>query len=101
MRGRGIGLGRRRGSRLAISRSTSRRRLRTSKNQRRLFGLHRYDRAQGFNPAVRRLRGSSMGDLLDPACEVMGGRWSREWFSNDAEGWQAPPAYWFQWGVRR
>lgn len=69
--------------------------------KRRLFGLHRYDRAQGFDPPVKRLRGPRMGDLLREACDLMGGRWSRQWFSNDVEGWQAPPAYWIQWSARR
>ncbi len=72
----------------------------SSEVKQRLFGLHRYDRAQGFEPAVERLRGSSLGELMRQACERMGGRWARDWFSNDAQGWQGPPAYWFQWGAR-
>lgn len=67
-----------------------------AEDKRRLFGLHRYERAQGFNPPVTRLRGSSMADLLGQACHIMGGGWSQEWFSNDVEGWQGPPAYWLQ-----
>jgi hypothetical protein len=69
--------------------------------KRRLFGLHRYEPAQGFKPPVKQLRGTSWADLMGEACDIMGGRWSREWFSNDVEGWRAPPAYWFQWGTRR
>jgi hypothetical protein len=72
-----------------------------AEDKRRLFGLHRYERAEGFNPPVRRLRGSSMADLLGQACHIMGGGWSREWFSRDVEGWRGPPAYWLQWGTRR
>ena len=69
--------------------------------KRRLFGLHRYEPAQGFKPPVKQLRGTSWADLMGEACDIMGGRWSREWFSNDVEGWRAPPAYWLQWGTRR
>lgn len=68
-------------------------------DKKRLVGLHRYDRAQGFDPPVIRLRGTSMAELLGQAREVMGGGWSRDWFSNDAEDWQGPPAYWFQWAA--
>jgi hypothetical protein len=72
-----------------------------AEDKRRLFGLHRYERAQGFNPPVTRLRGSSMSDVLGQACHLMGRGWEREWFSNAVDGWQGPPAYWLQWGVRR
>lgn len=69
-------------------------------DKRRLFGLHRYDRAQGFDPKVVRLRGSSEVDVLRQACELMGGPWVRDWFSDQAMGWRAPPSYWVQWGGR-
>lgn len=61
-------------------------------------GLHRFDRAQGFNPDVVRLMGVSAGEVIGQACEVMGGRFTRSWSSDEMEQWRAAPAVWLQWG---
>lgn len=64
-----------------------------------LAGLHRYEVAQGFQPAVVRFTGASSHDVLMGAVGQMGGELpSQSWSSADAEDWQAPPAVWFAWG---
>jgi hypothetical protein len=60
-------------------------------------GLHRYEVAQGFKPTVQALTGTSSGDVLRQACDVMGGQPTRRWSSADVKGWDRPPAVWFAW----
>ncbi len=60
-------------------------------------GRHRYEVAQGFQPAIRRLTGRSVHDVLAQACEVMGGEPEERWSSAEAADWQAPQAVWFAW----
>jgi hypothetical protein len=62
-----------------------------------LFGRHRYDVAQGFQPSKHRLTGASADELLEKACAVMGGRPMRSWSSAQVEDWNRPPAVWFAW----
>ncbi|MGY1651711.1 hypothetical protein ACI79X_10885 [Geodermatophilus sp. SYSU D01119] len=62
-----------------------------------LFGRHRYDVAQGFQPPVRRLSGASADDVLHQAVEVMGLPPIRAWSSSEVEDWDRPPAVWFAW----
>jgi hypothetical protein len=62
-----------------------------------LFGRHRYDVAQGFQPTVRRLTGRSADDVLDQACAVMDSEPIRSWSSAQVEDWDRPPAVWFAW----
>ena len=65
-----------------------------------VFGRHRYDLAQGFQPPVHRLEGRSSDDVLAQACALMGGRLPVvRWSSADKPGWQAPPAVWFAWAA--
>ncbi len=59
--------------------------------------LHRYDVAEGFQPAVMRLEGRWSGQVRDKASAVMGSQPARSWSSDQAEGWQGPPAVWFAW----
>jgi hypothetical protein len=63
-----------------------------------LGGLHRYEVAQGFQPAVTRFEGRSSAAVLNRACEVMRSAPSTRWSSADVEDWQGPPAVWFAWG---
>jgi hypothetical protein len=59
---------------------------------------HRYDVAQGFQPERVQVWGRSADDVIGRASEVFGGLAPvRRWSSNDAEGWQGPPAVWVQW----
>lgn len=68
-----------------------------SDSLRRPKGLHRFDRAQGFTPAVVRLRGTSAADVTAQACAVMGFPVARSWSSDEADGWKGAPAIWLQW----
>jgi hypothetical protein len=64
-----------------------------------VFGRQRYGVAEGFQPTVLRIEGTSAAQVLDEAVAVMGG-WlpSKRWSSEDSEGWKGPPAVWFAWG---
>ena len=65
----------------------------------RVRGLHRYDVAQGYQPASQRLRGRSPDDVLAQASELFGLEPATRWSSDEVEGWAGPPAIWAQWGV--
>jgi hypothetical protein len=61
-------------------------------------GMHRYEVAEGFQPAVLRLVGASRVEVLEQACDVMGGRPERSWFSGDGlEDDDGPPRVWHAW----
>jgi hypothetical protein len=64
---------------------------------RRLTGLHRYEVAQGFQPAKIECYGSSAEDVIDRASGYMGSAPERVWLSSSVEGWRGPPACWAQW----
>jgi hypothetical protein len=65
---------------------------------RRIAGLHRYEVAQGFQPATIRFTGRRYEDVVAAACEHMGGGLPEYvWRSWEQEGWIAPPAVWVQW----
>jgi hypothetical protein len=64
---------------------------------RRLAGLHRYEVAQGFQPAKILCYGVSAEDVIGRASEYMGSAPERVWLSSSVEGWRAPPACWAQW----
>lgn len=66
---------------------------------RRPAGLHRFDVAEGFSPRAVRVRASSRSGLIAEASELMGGRPSRFWFSDQVDGWRGAPALWLQWGA--
>jgi hypothetical protein len=60
-------------------------------------GLHRYEVAQGFAPAVERIVGTSRHEAIALASDRMGRPPAREWSSADAEDWKGPPAVWVAW----
>ena len=64
---------------------------------RRPAGLHRYEVAQGFQPAKIECYGSSADDVIERASRYMGARPERVWHSSSVEGWRGPPACWAQW----
>jgi hypothetical protein len=64
---------------------------------RRLAGLHRYEVAQGFQPAKIECYGSSAEDVIERASGYMGSAPERVWLSSSVEGWRGPPACWAQW----
>jgi len=64
----------------------------------RLAGLHRYEVAQGFQPEMTPVWGRTRDEAYAKACGLMGGEVpERVWTSDQAEGWQAPPALWLSW----
>jgi hypothetical protein len=62
------------------------------------YGLHRYDVAQGFQPKLRRLRGPSLGDVLDQATAIMGRAPVEIWDSADMPDWDRPHSVRATWG---
>src|SRR4051794_33330275 len=65
--------------------------------ERRLAGLHRYEVAQGFQPAKVECYGASADDVIERASGHMGSAPERVWLSSSVEGWRGPPACWAQW----
>jgi hypothetical protein len=70
---------------------------REMEDARRLAGLHRYEVAQGFQPAKIECYGSSAEDVIERASGYMGSAPERVWLSSSVEGWRGPPACWAQW----
>jgi hypothetical protein len=64
----------------------------------RVPGLHRYEVAQGFQPAKVECYGRSAEDVIERASGYMGSPPERVWLSSSVEGWRGPPACWAQWG---
>ena len=64
---------------------------------RRLSGLHRYEVAQGFQPAKIECYGNSAEDVIERASGYMGSAPGHVWLSASVEGWRGPPACWAQW----
>lgn len=60
-------------------------------------GLHRYEVAEGFQPARLRFSGRSAAEVVDQAVTVMGARPAAAWSSRDSAHWEGPPAVWFAW----
>lgn len=65
--------------------------------ERRLAGLHRYEVAQGFQPAKINCYGKSAEQVLKRASGYMGAPPTRVWLSSQEEGWRGAPACWAQW----
>jgi hypothetical protein len=67
-------------------------------DERRRAGLHRYEVAQGFQPVEVKLHGRTVDEVIEQACEQLGGaRPLRVWSSDETEGRYGPPACWAQW----
>ncbi len=66
-------------------------------DEHRLAGLHRYEVAQGFQPAKVECYGASAEDVIERASGYMGSAPERVWLSSGMEGWRGPPACWAQW----
>ena len=63
----------------------------------RMAGLHRYEVAQGFQPASVLCYGRSADEAIEQASGYLGAVPERVWFSSSVEGWRGPPACWAQW----
>jgi hypothetical protein len=70
---------------------------REMEDERRLAGLHRYEVAQGFQPAKIECYGTTAEDVIERASGYMGSAPEQIWLSSSVEGWRAPPACWAQW----
>jgi hypothetical protein len=66
-------------------------------SERAVKGLHRYEVAQGFQPPVLPFTGTTAEGCLAQASAHMGAEPSSLWRSEDAPGWQGPPAVWAAW----
>ena len=66
-------------------------------SERRPAGLHRYEVAQGFQPAKVECYGATAEDVIDRASGHMGSQPELVWLSSSVEGWRGPPACWAQW----
>lgn len=62
------------------------------------LGSHRYDVAEGFQPAQVGFTGPSRDDVLAQASAHVGATPGVVWDSAEAEQWQGPPTVWAQWG---
>jgi len=60
-------------------------------------GLHRYDLAQGFQPAFTRVRGRSADDVMGQASELFGAEPVYRWSSAEVPDWRGGLAIWAQW----
>jgi hypothetical protein len=59
--------------------------------------LHRYEVAQGFQPAKIECYGRTAEDVIERASGYMGSAPGHVWLSSSVEGWHGPPACWAQW----
>lgn len=67
-------------------------------DERRTPGLHRYEVAQGFQPAQQRLFARTAEAVVREASDVLGGRDPVVlWSSESVPDWQGPPAVWASW----
>jgi hypothetical protein len=60
-------------------------------------GLHRYEVAQGFQPRVVQIDGTSADEVIGWADTYMGAPAERVWHSRDEKRWDGPPAVWASW----
>ena len=60
-------------------------------------GLHRYEVAQGFEPACEKVWSRTLDGAIGQASQVMGARPDYVWQSQVADGWLRPPAVWLSW----
>ena len=67
----------------------------------RVLGLHRYDVAQGYQPAKVSLYAKSRDGLIDLASQTLESAPTKVWTSEDTPDWQGAPAVWAQWPVSR
>jgi hypothetical protein len=62
------------------------------------LGRHRYDVAEGFQPTKIHLTGTSAGEILAQASDVLSGAPQTLWASSTVDDWRGPPTIWAQWG---
>lgn len=67
----------------------------------RVPGMHRYEVAQGYQPKVLRLYGTTSEAVIEQASAVFGVAPAVRWNSEEVELWVGPPAIWAQWDDQR
>lgn len=60
-------------------------------------GLHRYEVAQGYQPATYPITGRTVHEVLDIACEVMDAAPDKVRHSDELPDWAGPPWVWASW----
>jgi hypothetical protein len=66
-------------------------------DENRVPGLHRYEVAQGFQPAIDYVRGRTADEALNAACGLFDGRRPQlVWWSQESD-WPRPPSVWASW----
>ena len=60
-------------------------------------GLHRYEVAEGFQPASIELLGETKAEVLQAATDRMGAAPVKVWHSSEQREWPGPPAVWAEW----
>ena len=63
----------------------------------RIAGLHRYEVAEGFQPEITVVWGTSQHEAIAKASALIGAEPSVLWFSDEVALWHGPPALWVQW----
>jgi hypothetical protein len=63
----------------------------------RMPGLHRYEVAQGFQPAIMPVWGRTREEAIENACAIMRSEPAVFWASDGQQDWQGPPTVWMQW----
>lgn len=71
--------------------------VRKGMDERRDFGGHRFDVAQGYQPRAERIVGRSDAEVVEEAAARMGGWPSYLWCSREAEEWFGPFAVFCSW----
>ncbi|MFC8504137.1 hypothetical protein ACFUC1_17390 [Pedococcus sp. NPDC057267] len=62
-------------------------------------GLHRYEVAQGFQPARVSIIASTGRDTIAQLAEQMARPPDYVWWSSETQDWQGPPAVWVSWAA--
>ena len=66
-------------------------------DERRIEGLHRYDKAQGFRPVAHRIFAPTRHEAITQAIEQMGTPYQYLWDSNEDKSWKKLPAVYLSW----
>lgn len=66
-------------------------------NAQQMKGLHRYEVAEGFQPAITPVWGDTRSEAVRAASWIMRTDPSYVWLSDSVPDWQGPSAVWVQW----
>jgi len=63
----------------------------------RIHGLHRYEVAQGFQPAIDYVQARTADEALEMACGFFNGRRPQHVWRSQQSDWPRPPSVWASW----